>query len=137
MTCQNKDWQEVSIKGDKGDKGDTTTAQPNARDLPVNMWYDAVADKYWMVGRNSSWTDATNTSTGSCTGSYKLPSKDELMTAAIHGLYYFASKNSFPLTVWSTDESSGNAYSVTLAENGTASQLEAKNNLKGIYCREK
>lgn len=151
------DWLIVSIKGEQGDDGldgkngkdgvngvnGVDGAQgpqgvqgvqgEDGQTASNNMWYDPVADKWWLKGNGAvtNWVDAT---TSICTGAWQVPSIAEYHDAMIRGLCYTGTAC---YSVWARDESGSDAALYAAGNTPSFTTWVPKTDQNRVYCVER
>lgn len=115
-SCNGKDYDMVDLRGEKGakgDKGDTgatgatgaagATGATGAAGapLPNNEWYDAVSGNYWLIGGVNGNRGAY---LASCSGSYRVATRNETGLAVNHGLWTHAQTQTSEPRAWTSDD---------------------------------
>lgn len=71
--------------------------------LAYNEWKDPITQKIWLIGNTANYAAAKLT----CSGDYRLPSSDEGMIAALHGIRIIAQQMNAPANFWTNIEDDG------------------------------
>lgn len=137
--CASGAWEAIDLKGPKGDKGDPGDAGAkgkdgsdgdNGTDGLGTLWVDPITGYRWIAATSGTFATALL----ACDGDYALPTENELLDAALHGMANSLDQHA---TAWAGPDS-GNAwnYSVSLGANPTAGTT-TKTDTIGVYCVKK
>ncbi len=101
--CEDKEWEAIEI----GSKISSKSAQDDNETLSANQWKDPQTSKIWLIGSKGLFQTAQD----NCSGKYRLPTAEEGLIGASHGLREVAKKISADLgDFWTGDYSGPNRY---------------------------
>jgi hypothetical protein len=125
QACAAGAWEVIDLKGKDGVDGKNGEDGEDGVDSSSTVWLDPITGLRWLAAANNTGTAAAN----SCTSPYRFPACDELVEAAIHGLY-----NGLPVAteVWCGDNLGDSA----IIDANPAQSTESFTNTIGVYCVE-
>lgn len=100
-SCDDGQWVEVEIKGKDGKDGAQGVAGSDAPTAPVlgsNEWQDPITGDIWLMAVVGNFAAAQ----AACSGSYRMPTREEGIAARLHGLNTYATSFGTEASFWTS-----------------------------------
>lgn len=122
--CLSSGWTVVDVKGKDGSNGAQGSTGAAGTPTSANQWYDAITTKMWIMTTISTSTVGWTNSLSACTGSYRMPSPSEIMTALTHGMKPAAQAlTNAPAEIIANDGQTYNVSNGALNNTGSGAQF--------------